>query len=48
MRYHWGQKAAEKRNVVTLNRTYQAKWQYNFDSGWLEQQQCDLQSLEPE
>ena len=42
MHYHWGQTAAKKRNVNTLNRAHQTKKQCNFDSGWLERQQCDL------
>ena len=35
----------KKRNVATLNSTDQAKKQFNFDSGWLERQQCDLHSI---
>ena len=37
--------------MVTLNRTHQAKKQCNFDSGWLEPQQCSCiassESCEP-
>ena len=29
---HWGQTAAKKRNVATLNSAHQAKKQSNFDS----------------
>ena len=36
MYYHWGETAAKKRNVVTLNSAHQAKKQCNFDNGWLE------------
>ena len=35
----------KKRNVTILNSAHQAKKQCNFDSGWLEQQQCDLHSF---
>ena len=36
MHYNWGQTAAKKRKVATLNSANQAKRQCNFDSGWLE------------
>ena len=45
MHYHWGQIAARIRNVATLNSAHQAKKQYNFDTGWLEQHQYDLHSF---
>ena len=45
MHYHWQQTAAKKSNVATLNSAHQAKKQCNFDSGWLERQQCDLHSF---
>ena len=44
MHYHFGQTAAKKK-VITLDCAQQAKNQCNFDSSWLEQQQCDLQSF---
>ena len=34
-----------KSNVATLNSAHQAKKQCNFDSGWLERQQCELHSF---
>ena len=46
MHYHWGQAAGKKRNMATLNSAHKAKKQCNFDSGWLERQQCDLHSSE--
>ena len=42
MHYHWGQTAAQERNVTTFNSAHQAKTQCNFDSGWLERQQGGL------
>ena len=39
-----GDKQLQKRNVATLNSAHQAKKQCNFDTGWLERQQCDLHS----
>ena len=45
MEYHWGRATAKKRNAATLNSAHQAKKQCNFDSGWLERQQCDLHSF---
>ena len=45
MHYHWGQAASRNKNEATLNITHQAKKQWNFDSGWLEQQQCGLHSF---
>ena len=46
MHQHWGQAAGKKRNMATLNSAHKAKKQCNFDSGWLERQQCDLHSSE--
>ena len=43
MHYHWGQTAAKKSNVATLNSPHQAKKQCNIDSGWLEQHQAKKQ-----
>ena len=37
--------SCKKRNVTTLNSAYQAKKQCNFDSSWLDRQQCDLHLL---
>ena len=31
-----GTNSCKERNMVNLNSTYQAKKQFNFDSGWLE------------
>ena len=45
MHHHWGQAAAKKRKVATLNSAHQVKKQCNFDSGQLERQQCDLHSF---
>ena len=38
-----GDKQLQKKG--TLNSAHQTKKQCNFDSGWLEQQQCDLHSF---
>ena len=35
----------KKRNVTTLNSAQQTKKHCNFDSGWLERQQCNLHSF---
>ena len=40
-----GRNSWKKRNVATLNNAHQAKKQYNFDSGQLEQQQRGLHSF---
>ena len=40
-----GDKHLEKRNAATLNSANKAKVMCNFDSGWLERQQCDLHSF---
>ena len=40
-----GKNSCKKRKVATLNSAHQAKKQWNFDSGWLERQQCDLHSF---
>ena len=40
-----GTNSCKKRSVATLNRAHQAKKQCNFDSGWLERQQCGLHSF---
>ena len=45
MHYHWGKQLQKKKNVATLNSAHHAKKQRNIDSGWLEQQQCDLHSF---
>ena len=35
----------KKRNMANLNSAHQAKKQCNFETGWLEQQHCYLQSF---
>ena len=47
MHNHWGQLASkkEKTKVATWNSAHQTKKWCNFDSGWLERQQCDLHSF---
>ena len=40
-----GTNGCKKRNVVTLKSTHQEEKQFNFDSGWLERQQCGLHSF---
>ena len=40
-----GDKQLQKKERGHLNSTHQAKKQCNFDGGWLERQQCDLQSF---
>ena len=40
-----GDKHLEKRNAATMNSANKAKVMCNFDSGWLERQQCDLHSF---
>ena len=40
-----GTNSCKKRNSATLNSAHLAKKQCNFDSGWLEQQQCSFHSF---